>query len=73
MKKTVLFLLFVVVTVIGFYVYFTNKLPLGIEIKGHEGTVEIISLSSAIIGLAGAIISLITQIVEIRRKKSTEI
>ena len=58
-----------IVSIVAFYFYFSNKLPLGVEPKGNELIVTQIELWTAIISLLGAVLTLILNIIEIITKK----
>ncbi len=75
MFKNLLIVIFLVVFVISVYVYMTNQLPPGIEPKGNETTINIIALITAITGLLGSVVTLVTKIVELKgeQKKQLEV
>jgi len=69
MFKTILTVTLLIISLIAFYFYFSNKLPAGVEPKGNEVIVAQISLWTAIIFLIGAILSFINTILEITTNK----
>jgi len=69
MSKTILIIILLVITVVACYVYFSNKLPPGVEPKGSEVTVAWISLLTGIVSLLGTVLTLVLKIIEIKANK----
>ena len=72
MSKSILIVLLSLITIIAFYFYLSNKLPPGVEPKGNETTVALISLWTAIISLFGTVLTFILKIIEIRANKERQ-
>jgi hypothetical protein len=62
----------VLIIIVASYFYFSFKPPPGVEPKGHEAVVALISLCVAIIGLLGTVPIFISKIMEIRAKKKSK-
>jgi len=70
MKLMKVSLILLVVALATFYVYFTNRLPEGVEEKGNEASIALISLITAIISILGSIITFITAFIEFKSSKA---
>ena len=69
MSKSILIVVLSLITIAGFYFYLSNKLPPGVEPKGNETIVALISLFTAIISLLGTVLTFILKIIEIKANK----
>lgn len=72
MSKSILIIVLLIITVIAFYFYHANKLPPGVESKGNETTIALISLCTAIISLLGTVLTFILKIIEIQNNKPSK-
>jgi hypothetical protein len=71
MKKTRrMMILFMIISIISLLIYLSNRPSPGMEIKGNEGSITIISLITAIVSLCSTIVTLIKQIIELKHKKA---
>jgi len=73
MKLIKVSIVLLVIALVAFYVYFTNRLPEGVEEKGNESTIALISLFTAILSLLGSIITFIATFREFKivKKRKT--
>lgn len=69
MSKTILIIILLIISAVSFYFYFSNKLPPGIEAKGNETTIAIISLLTAIVSLCGTMLTFILKIMEVKSER----
>lgn len=70
MKKSILIIVLLIITIVAFYIYFSTRLPAGVESKGSDTTVALISLITAIISLLGTVLTVILKIIELRVGKT---
>jgi len=61
-------IIFLIIAVVAFYFYFSNKLPPGVEVKGKETSLAFISLLTGIVSLAGTVLTFIMKIIELKGK-----
>jgi len=57
------------VALIAFYIYFTNRLPDGVEEKGNETIIALVSLITAILSLLSSIIAFVAAFIELKARK----
>lgn len=70
MAKYILSLILLAVSLLIFYFYFNmNVLPPGVESKGDQNLMPIISLITAICSLIGSVLTFTLKIIEIRSSK----
>lgn len=69
MGKIIAIIVLLIIAIIAFYFYLSNQLPPGVEAKGNETMVAVISLCTAIVSLLGSVITFIFKILEIKAKK----
>ena len=72
MSKVILIIALLLIAIIAFYVYLSNQPPPGIETKGNEATIALISLIAGIISLLGSIMTFILKIIEIRAARQNK-
>lgn len=69
MTKTILIILFLIITIAGLFIYFSYKLPPGVEAKGNETMVALVSLCTAIVSFFSTILTVILKAMEIRARR----
>ncbi len=66
MSKTVMGSIMLVISIVAFYIYFTNRLPGDLELKGNEAIVPLISLVTAIVSLLATILAFLMKVMELK-------
>jgi len=72
MLKSIIIIVLFLISVFAFYIYSLFHLPPGIEYKGNESTIAIISLITAIVSLVGSILAFMLKLIELRSNKSNK-
>ncbi len=70
MSKTIIAIILIIITIIAFYFYFTNRLPEGMELKGKNVSVALISLITAIVSLICTILTFIMKLIELKSSQA---
>ena len=69
MKKNLIILVFFIISIGSFYFYRVNQLPPGIEPKGNENYIALISLITAIVTFLATLLTLVLKIIELKSQK----